>query len=35
VSDLLNEEEASYYMQQIGVLRWAVELARCTIREKY
>jgi hypothetical protein len=27
VSGLLDEEDASYYMQQIGVLRWAVELA--------
>jgi len=31
VSELLNEEDASYYMQQIGVLRWAVELARVDI----
>ena len=26
VTDLLNDEDASYYQQQIGVLRWAVEL---------
>jgi hypothetical protein len=31
VSDLLDDEDASYYMQQIGVLRWAVELARVDI----
>jgi hypothetical protein len=31
VSELLNDEDASYYMQQIGVLRWAVELARVDI----
>jgi hypothetical protein len=31
VSNLLDDEDASYYMQQIGVLRWAVELARVDI----
>jgi hypothetical protein len=31
VSELLNDGDASYYMQQIGVLRWAVELARVDI----
>jgi len=31
VSDYCSEEEASYYMQQMGVLRWAVELGRIDI----
>lgn len=30
-SDLCNDELASYYQQQIGVLRWAVELGRINI----
>jgi hypothetical protein len=31
VSDYCTEEEAEYYKQQIGVLRWAVELCRIDI----
>ena len=31
VTDLLNDEDASYYQQQIGVLRWMVELGRVDI----
>jgi hypothetical protein len=31
VTDLLGDEDASYYQQQIGVLRWMVELGRIDI----
>jgi Reverse transcriptase (RNA-dependent DNA polymerase) len=31
VSPLCSDEDANYYMQQIGVLRWAVELGRIDI----
>jgi len=31
VSPLLGDEEANYYQQLIGVLRWAVELGRINI----
>lgn len=31
VSPLLNDEEANYYQQLIGVLQWAVELGRIDI----
>jgi Reverse transcriptase (RNA-dependent DNA polymerase) len=31
VSELCNESEAKYYQQQIGVLRWAVELGRLDV----
>ena len=31
VTDLLNEEDASYFQQQIGVLRWMIELGRVDI----
>jgi hypothetical protein len=31
VSPLLKDEEANYYQQLIGVLRWAVELGRIDI----
>ena len=30
-SPLCNDEEANYFQQQIGVLRWAVELGRVDI----
>jgi hypothetical protein len=31
VSELCNDEDTNYYQQQIGVLRWAVELGRIDI----
>ena len=31
VTPLLNPEDASYFQQQIGVLRWMVELGRVDI----
>ena len=30
-TEYLSAEDASYFMQQIGVLRWAVELGRINI----
>ena len=30
VTTELNDDECSYYMSIIGILRWAVELIRCT-----
>ena len=30
-SQYLNDEDANYYQQQIGVLRWAVEIGRIDI----
>lgn len=31
VTNYLNDDDAYYYQQQIGILRWAVELGRIAI----